>query len=194
MMHEKALQRLLDGNRRYAANKPTLDESESRRIEVADHQKPFATILSCVDSRVAPELVFDQGLGDLFVIRTAGQVLDHAVLGSLEFGVKELHIPVLMVLGHERCGAIKAAMTALAKHREAEADIEFLVEALAPAVEAGKKAGGDPWDAAVRAQIGLLVDTLKHVPILSAAVEARKLLIVGAYYNLETGLVEITVP
>lgn len=191
-MLEKSLKRLLDGNRRYAANKPTLDESEQRRIEVAAGQKPFAAILSCVDSRVAPELVFDQGLGDLFVIRTAGQVLDRAVLGSLEFGVAELHIPIIMVLGHERCGAVKAAMNVIAKHGVAKADIEFLVEALAPAVEAGKKAGSDPWDGAVRAQISLLVKKLKHSPILVNAVKTGKLLIVGAYYNLETGLVEIT--
>lgn len=192
-MLDKALKRLLDGNRRYATNKPTLDESERRRIEVAAGQQPFAAILSCVDSRVAPELVFDQGLGDLFVIRTAGQVLDKAVLGSLEFGVAELHIPILMVLGHEHCGAVKAAMDILARHSVAKADIEFLVEALAPAVEAGKKAGGDPWDNAVRAQIALLVKKLKHSPILVNAVKTGKLLIVGAYYNLETGLVEITV-
>ena len=193
-MLEKTLKRLLEGNRRYAANKPTLDESVRRRIEVAAVQKPFAAILSCVDSRVAPELVFDQGLGDLFVIRTAGQVLDKAVLGSLEFGVAELHIPILMVLGHERCGAVKAAMDVIARHGTAKADIEFLVEALSPAVEAGKKTAGDPWDNAVRAQIALLVKKLKHSPILDNTVKAGKLLIVGAYYNLETGLVEITVP
>jgi len=192
-MPKEVLQRLLEGNRRYAANKPTLDESARRRIEVAESQKPIATIFSCVDSRVPPELIFDQGLGDLFVIRTAGQVLDQAVLGSLEFGVWKLHIPVIMVLGHERCGAVKAAMDVLARHGVAEADIEFLVEALAPAVEAGERAGGDAWDGAVRAQISLLVEKLKHSPILGTAVETGELIIVGGYYNLETGLVEITV-
>ena len=192
-MPEQALQRLLEGNQRYVANKPTFDESARRRIEVAAAQKPFATILSCVDSRVPPELIFDQGLGDLFVIRTAGQVLDRAVLGSLEFGVAELQIPVIVVLGHERCGAVKAAIDVLARHDVAEADIEFLVEALAPAVEAGKKAGGDVWDGAVRAQIALLVEKLKHSPILATAVETEKLKIVGAWYDLDTGFVEITV-
>ncbi len=191
-MLNQALKRLLDGNKRYAANKPTLDESAQRRIEVAAGQKPFAAILSCVDSRVAPELVFDQGLGDLFVIRTAGQVLDKAVLGSLEFGVAELHITLLMVFGHEHCGAIKAAMDVLQKHGTAKADIEYLVEALAPAVEIGHRSGGDVWDNAVRAQINLLVKKLKHSPILDKAVKKGELLIVGAYYNLETGLVEIT--
>src|SRR5437016_3093071 len=108
---DEALQRLLEGNRRYSENKSLpLNESISRRIEVADHQNPFATIFACVDSRVPPELVFDCGLGDLLVIRTAGQVIDRAVLGSLEFGLLELRIPLLLVLGHERCGAVKATI------------------------------------------------------------------------------------
>jgi carbonic anhydrase len=192
-MPEEALQRLLEGNRRYVANQSALDESEHRRIQVAPAQEPFAAILSCVDSRVPPELVFDQGLGDLFVIRTAAQVLDKAVLGSLEFGVAELHIPVIVVLGHQHCGAVKAAMEILDRHGVAEAEIEYLVEALAPAVEQGKKAGGDVWDRAVRAQIELLVAQLKGSPILAPAVEAGTLKIVGAWYSLETGLVEITV-
>jgi carbonic anhydrase len=192
-MPEEALQRLLEGNRRYVANQSSLDESEHRRIQVAPAQKPFAAILSCVDSRVPPELVFDQGLGDLFVIRTAAQVLDKAVLGSLEFGVAELHIPVIVVLGHQHCGAVKSAMETLDRHGMAEAEIEYLVEALAPAVEQGKREGGDVWDRAVRAHIVLLVDRLKRSPILAPAVEAGKLKIVGAWYSLETGLVEITV-
>ncbi len=192
-MPEQALRRLLAGNWRYVANKPTLNESSSRRIEVATDQKPFAMIFSCVDSRVPPELLFDQGLGNLFVIRTAGQVLDRAVLGSLEFGVAELHIPLLVVLGHEHCGAVKAAMEVLARYGDAEADIDFLVKALAPAVEAGKSTGGDAWDGAVRAQIALVVEKLKHSPVLESAVEAGRLKIVGMWYNLETGRVEKTV-
>jgi carbonic anhydrase len=192
-MSEQALQRLLEGNRRYVANRPALDESPRRRIEVAQGQKPFAAILGCVDSRVPPELIFDQGLGDLFVVRTAGEVLDHAVLGSLEFGVEELNIPLLVVLGHEHCGAVKAAMEVLARHAEAEADIEYLVEALVPAVEQGMRLGGDVWEGAGRAQVALNVVRLKRAPVLASAVEAGALKIVGAWYCLETGLVEITV-
>ena len=192
-MPEETLQRLLEGNRRYVSNRSALDESARRRIEVAQGQHPFAAILGCVDSRVPPELIFDQGLGDLFVIRTAGQVLDKAVLGSLEFGVATLNIPLLVVLGHERCGAVKAAMDILERHEVAEAEIEFLVEALAPAIKRGKHAGGDIWDQAVRAQIEILVEQLKHSPILATAVDEGALKIAGAWYNLETGLVEITV-
>lgn len=192
-MPQEALERLLEGNRRYVTGKSTLDESEQRRIEIANRQHPFATILSCVDSRVPPELIFDQGLGDLFVIRTAGQVLDKAVLGSLEFGVAVLRIPVIVVLGHERCGAIRAALSFLERHEVAEAEIEYLVEALAPAIERGQQLGGDVWDHAVRCQISLLVDELRRSPILCTAVQAGRLKIVGAYYDLDTGLVEVTV-
>ena len=190
-MPDKALQRLMEGNRRFAADKATSDQTSRRPVEVASEQDPFAMIFSCVDSRVAPELLFDQGLGDLFVIRTAGQVLDRAVLGSLEFGVAELHIPLLMVLGHQHCGALKAAMEFLAEGDTAVADLEFMVVALRPAVEAGKNSD-HPWDGAVRAQISLVVEQLRRSPILEKAVTAGTLKIVGAWYNLETGRVEIT--
>ena len=194
MNAEDALQCLLEGNRRYVANKSIdLNESERRRIEVAQGQKPFATILGCVDSRVPPELIFDRGLGDLFVIRTAGQVLDKAVLGSLEFGVAELEIPVLMVLGHERCGVVKAAIDAVEKQTIAEAEIEYLVEALSPAVEQAKSQAGDLWENAVRANIEMLVSRLKQSPILATAVQNGKLKVVGARYDLDCGAVAIII-
>lgn len=192
-MTEPGLQRLLEGNRRYVANRLTLDVSPRRRQELAQAQKPFAAIFGCVDSRVPPELIFDQGLGELFVIRTAGEVLDKAVLGCLQFGVAELHVPLLVVLGHERCGAVKAAMEMLERREVAEADIAYLVEALALAVEQGKRAGGDHWDQAGRVQVELLVKQLKHSPILATAVEEGRLRVVGAWYHLETGFVEIIV-
>jgi carbonic anhydrase len=168
-----------------------LDASPRRRSEVAQGQSPFAIVLGCVDSRVPPELIFDQGLGNLFVIRTAGQVLDRAALGSLEFGVAELQVPLLVVLGHQRCGAVKAAMDVLSRQAEAEGDIEYLVHALAPAMEQGKRLGGDLWEQAGRAQIALQVERLKHSPVLATAVKDGPLRIAGAWYNLETGLVEI---
>jgi carbonic anhydrase len=191
-MSEQALQRLLEGNRRYVAHRPTLDVSPRRRIEVAQGQEPFATVFGCVDSRVPPELIFDQGLGDLFVIRTAGEVLDQAALGSLEFGVAELHIPVMVVLGHAHCGAVKAAIDVLSGQGEAEGDIEYLVEALAPAVEQGRRQGGDLWEQAGRAQIELQVELLKRSPVLATAIKDGALKVMGAWYSLETGLVEIS--
>ena len=193
-MPHDSLQRLLEGNQRYVANRSSLDESPHRRVEVAAAQHPFAAIFSCVDSRVPPELIFDQGLGDLMVIRTAGQVIDKAVLGSLEFAVAECHVPLILVLGHERCGALKAAIDTLARGSVAEAEIEYLVEELAPAVLQGQRLGGDGWLQAVRVQIERMVERLRHSPILSQAVAAGRLRIVGACYGLESGLVTVTTP
>jgi carbonic anhydrase len=190
----EALQRLREGNERYVANKSIdLNESQSRRIELAKGQQPFATIFSCVDSRVPPELIFDRGLGDLFVIRTAGQVIDKAVLGSLEFGVAELKIPLLMVLGHEKCGAVKATVEAVEHNASAEAEINWLVDGIRPAVEAAKTQSGDLLDNAVKANVSLTVERLKGSSILSGASEKGDLKIVGARYDLDTGLVEIIV-
>jgi carbonic anhydrase len=189
---DEALQRLLEGNERYVANKSTdINESKSRRAELAHGQKPFATIFSCVDSRVPPELVFDRGLGDLFVIRTAGQVIDHAVLGSLEFGVAELKIPLLMVLGHEKCGAVKATVEAVENNITAEAEINWLVDGIRPAVEEAKSQPGDLLDNAVKANVSLTVERLKGSAILLEAVEKGELKIVGARYDLDTGIVEV---
>lgn len=189
---DEALQRLMEGNERYVANKSTdLNESQSRRAELAQGQKPFATIFSCVDSRVPPELVFDRGLGDLFVIRTAGHVIDNAVLGSLEFGVAELKIPLLMVLGHEKCGAVKATVEAVEKNATAEGDINWLVEGIRPAVEEVKSQSGDLLDNAVKANVTLTVERLKGSAILSEALEKSELQIVGGRYDLDTGMVEI---
>ena len=189
---DEALQRLLEGNQRYATNKSTdLNESQNRRTELASGQSPFATIFSCVDSRVPPELIFDRGLGDLFVIRTAGQVLDSAVLGSLQYGVAELKIPLLVVLGHEKCGAVKATVEAVENNATAEADINWLVDGIRPAVEAAKGQSGDLLDNAVKANVSLTVERLKESSILSEAIEKGELQIVGARYDLDTGLVEV---
>jgi len=190
-MPDEAIQRLLAGNARFAAGQSTSDESSERRIAVASAQHPWATIFSCIDSRVSPELIFDQGLGDLFVVRTAGQVLDRAVLGSLEFGVVEMGVRALVVLGHQSCGAIKAALDALERQEAAPAEMEYLVEGLTPAVQRGQQAGGDVWNAAGRAQIELVAERLQAVPIMQQAIDAGRLAIIGAWYDLETGQVEI---
>jgi len=191
---DEALQHLMEGNQRYVANK-TVDpnQSESRRIEVAQGQHPFATILGCVDSRVPPEIIFDRGLGDLFVIRTAGQVLDNAVVGSIEFGVAELGIPLIMVLGHEKCGAVNATIEALENHTEAEGSISALVEGIRPAVEKAKGQPGDLLDNAVRANVEATVSRLKESFIMAQALTEGKIKIVGGRYDLDTGSVEITV-
>ena len=186
---DDALQRLLDGNQRYVNNKAVdPNQSENRRIEVATGQHPFATILGCVDSRVPPEIVFDRGLGDLFVIRTAGQVVDQAVLGSIEFGSFEFGIPLIFVLGHESCGAVTAALEA---HGEAGGSIGYLVEAITPAIEAAHGQEGDELDNAVKANVSLVVEQLKQSPILSEAITAGTLKIVGGRYDLDKGAIEL---
>ena len=107
---EQAWQRLKDGNERFVANRPAAPKHAERRAETARGQKPFAIILACADSRTGPELVFDQGVGDLFVVRVAGNVTDPVVLGSIEYAVAHLHAPLIVVLGHEKCGAVAAAV------------------------------------------------------------------------------------
>ena len=189
---QEALERLLAGNQRYTANRSLpLNESSQRRTEVAQGQHPFATIFSCVDSRVPPELVFDRGLGDLFVIRTAGHVIDGAVLGSLEFGVAELQIPLLMVLGHTNCGAVKATLEVVEHGAEAPASISYLVNGIKPAIEVAARQTDFSLDTCISTNITLTVNRLRETPLLAEAVAQGKLLIVGARYDLETGAVAV---
>ena len=191
---DDALNRLLEGNRRFACGAAVHpNDTRERRIQVASTPRPFAMILGCADSRVPPELVFDCGLGDLFVLRTGAQAIDHTVLASLEFGVTEMHIPFLMVLGHERCRAVEAAIGSLARNSFADAHMHTLVKSLRPAVQQAKGQSGDLLRNAVRAHVELTVNRLKNSLLLAEAVDSGKLTIAGACYALETGVVEITV-
>jgi carbonic anhydrase len=189
---DEALQRLLEGNRRFSTNQPAhLNQTSPRRLEVAQAQHPFAIIFGCVDSRVPPEIIFDRGLGDLAVIRTAGHVLDRTTLGSIEFGVLELGIPLVVVLGHERCGAIKATVESLAHHRQEPGQIKLLVEAISPAVEKARSQPGDLVENAVRVNVELTVSHLKTSPVLAEAMTKGRLKIVGARYDLDTGSIAV---
>lgn len=189
---EAALQRLLAGNQRYSTNQTIhLNQTAIRRIETAQAQYPFAIIFGCGDSRVPSEILFDHGLGDLFVVRTAGQVIDRAVLGSIEFGVLELNIPLIMVLGHERCGAVKATIVSLEQQTPAPGQINMLVESIRPAVEKAKSQPGDLLENAVRANIELTASQLKSSPILAEAIQKGHLKIVGACYDLDIGVVTL---
>lgn len=189
---EEALRRLMEGNRRFVAFRSMpVNESPARRAAVSQNQKPFAMIFSCVDSRVPPELVFDRGLGDLLVIRTAGHVADRAVLGSLEFGVAVLGIPLLVVMGHERCGAVESAIDLIARNERAPAEINDVVEGIRPAVERLPGVGKEGADRVIKANTDLSVERLKEIPIMAEAIGQGKLMIVGAYYDLDTGLVQM---
>jgi carbonic anhydrase len=195
-MHTKELiSRLIEGNQRYI-NDQTIspNRTRERRHEVAKAQNPFAIILGCSDSRVPPELIFDQGLGDLFVIRTAGHVVDDAALSSIRFGVTRLGIPLVVVLGHQRCGAVEAALAAAADPALAAADMAPLLESIRPAVELPKEPVGDPLDQAVRAHVVLTVRRLQRDSVLAQAVAAAKLTVVGARYDLDGGWVELIAP
>jgi carbonic anhydrase len=188
---DETLAQLAAGNRRFASNQPTHPHAgRERRVEVAHGQKPIAMILGCADSRVPPELVFDCGLGDLFVVRTAGHVLDAAVLGSLEYGVGELRVPVLVVLGHEQCGAVNAALEAIAHNAKLPGAIGRLVETILPAVISSRGAPGDWLENAVRANVECAMQGLRRSEVLSTAIRAGELLVVGARYRLGTGMVE----
>lgn len=189
---DQALQRLIEGNQRFVSNQAIHPRQTIERCkEIAQGQEPFAILLGCVDSRVPPECIFDCGLGDLFVIRTAGQAIDRAALGSLEFGVAELHIPLLIVLGHEKCGAVIATIEVLEKNLPAEADIQFLVDAIRPAVEIAEAQVGDLVENTVEAHIRLTIERLLRSPVLARAAQNGDLKIVGAKYALKTGLVEV---
>ncbi len=191
-----ALRELLEGNARYVAAKQTYrDQTPERRAEVAAAQYPFAVIFGCSDSRVPAEIVFDQGLGDLFVVRVAGPVLDDAVLGSLEFAALELKVPLIVVLGHERCGAVSATLAALEKDTLPPGHISHLVDAISPAVKRVKGRSGDPLDNAVRANVELIVEKLRiSRQVLAAQVSSGKLRIIGARYDLDSGRVDVIVP
>lgn len=180
---------LLAGNKRYAeelASHP--HQTAIRRTEVAQGQHPRAAILACADSRVSPEIVFDQGLGDLFTVRVAGNILDAASLGSLEYAVEHLHTPVIVVLGHEKCGAVSAAVSG----GHAPGHIHAVVEAIAPAVRETKGQAGDAVENAVCANVQAVVKQLQAAaPILAEHVRTGKLKVIGARYDLDTGKVDV---
>ena len=162
-------------------------EAAKRRAELTKSQHPFAIIVSCSDSRVPPEIVFDQGLGDLFVIRVAGNVIDDQSLGSIEYAVDHLAVRLIVVLGHQRCGAVKAAKETIAAKGKAPAHIQSLVMAIQPAVEA--TVNGD-LEATVKANVKDVVQALRSsTPILKPKVDSDELKVLGAYYSLDTGSV-----
>ncbi len=163
-------------------------QTKYRRELMAKGQHPFAIVLSCSDSRVPPEVIFDRGLGDLFVIRVAGHIVDDAVVGSIEYAAEHLHVPLVMVLGHERCGAVEATV----KGGEIPGHISSLTNAIKPAVEKTKGMPGDPLDNAVRANVEMVVEQLRtSKPILSELIHEGRLKVVGARYDLDTGVVEL---
>jgi carbonic anhydrase len=190
----EALHLLIAGNQRWVRGKPDHPhQSAAWRHDVAARQEPFATVVSCIDSRVPPEIVFDRGPGDMFVIRTGAQTLDdQVVLGSIEYGpVNYESARLLFVLGHQRCGAVSAAISAIETGKPAPGHIQAVVDALKPAYRVAKQQSGDLLDNMVRAQTKLTVQRLKQDPLLRELIADGHLMAVGGYYSLDTGAVEI---
>jgi carbonic anhydrase len=166
-------------------------QTAARQRELASSQHPHAAILSCADSRVAPEIIFDQGLGDLFDVRVAGNIAGEPEVASLEYAAEHLGVPLLVVMGHQKCGAVTAALEA----GEAHGHLSTLVDAIRPAVERAAGLPGDRVDNAVRINVENVVNQLRESkPVLAELVEKRQLRIVGAVYSLDTGKVEWLAP
>ncbi|HEY3906309.1 MAG TPA: carbonic anhydrase [Streptosporangiaceae bacterium] len=167
-------------------------QTVARREETSHHQDPFAVVFSCIDSRVPPEIVFDRGIGDLFVIRTGAQVLDRSiVLGSIEFGPNGYNSQLIVVLGHSECGAVIAAIGVFEGGDPPPGHIGAVVDALRPAYLVAKPEPGSLVDNMVRAQVRLTVAELKSDPLLAKLMVEKGLRIVGGHYDLFTGVVDI---
>jgi carbonic anhydrase len=192
MSPAQAWARLEAGNRHWVAGHlEHPDQDQDRRMGVAARQDPFATIVSCIDSRLPPETVFDQGIGDLFAVRTGAQTIDGLVTASIEYGPLENGTPLIVVLGHERCGAVTAAVRSIESGERLPGHLDAIVERLRPAYNKAVSAGGDLIDQVVRAQIHRTVSSLAHDGPLAALVSRGDLGIAGAYYDLDTGLVTL---
>lgn len=192
---EEAVKRLLEGNRRYIAGKNSANHRTAKhRTEVAKGQHPFAVIVGCSDSRVPPEILFDQGIGDLFVVRSAGNVIDDVAIGSIEYAVEHLGVQLVMVLGHERCGAVDATL----KGGAVGGKLKSVVDAIRPAVEKAKAKGQtshgcDLLCSSVKGNARMVAETLrKSGPALTDPIENGLLRVVGAYYELDSGVVSLT--
>ena len=182
---DAALAKLKEGNLRFASSEVSRSKpTAARRAETAQEQHPFAIILGCADSRTAPELIFDQNLGDLFVIRTAGNLVDDHALGSIEYAVAHLGARLVVVLGHERCGAVKAAL----ESDHAPGHIESLVRDIQPAVKAAKGKPGDPLSATVAENARQVAAQIKAKAALGDL--AKEVRIVSAVYDLDTGKID----
>src|SRR3982751_573153 len=205
---DQALQRLKDGNRKFMADTPDqtaaaaqMDNprlNHERRLEIAQGQTPFAVLVSCSDSRVPPELLFGRGLGELFIVRNAGNTVDTTALGSIQYAVAELGVPLVLVMGHERCGAVDAALAVVEKNAAFPGSIGQMLEPIVPAALQAKSTAPastsreDVLDMAVRENVRRVVTRLRTAaePIMLEPLKSGKLKVVGARYDLDDGSVD----
>ena len=191
---DQALQLLRDGNSSFNTDSPIRSVTgRARRLELALSQAPFVILVSCSDSRVPPELLFGRGLGEMFIVRNAGNTVDTTALGSIEYGVAALGVPLIVVMGHQRCGAVSAAVDVVEKNAFYPGAIGAMIEPIVPAVLTAKAQDqGDLLDNAVRRNVQRTVDRLRTAsePALLQPLAEGRLRIVGAYYSLEDGAVD----
>ena len=190
---DQALQTLLEGNQRFVvATQRAGGRAIDRRLELTGGQNPFAIILGCADSRVPPEIVFDTGLGDLFVCRVAGNIETPEIIGSIEYGVQVLGAPLVMVLGHSGCGALDAALAVVTRGAEFAGYLAGLVDKLTPAAASILGQPGNPLDNAIRANVQMTVShLLRQDPELATRVRAGRVRVVGGVYDLASGQVDL---
>ncbi len=182
---DQAKEKLLKGNERYmGGHLENCESNQARRQELVAKQKPFAIILGCSDSRVPPEIIFDQGVGDLFVVRVAGNVVSRVELDSIDFGAYYLNAAAILVLGHEGCGAVKAVLDKNVK------DIETVAALIEPAV-ARYRGQPDALSNAIKANVKAIVAQLKNAPVLAELIKQKKIDVYGGYYNLASGKVDL---
>jgi carbonic anhydrase len=196
---DQALQLLKQGNEKFVADNPMqATMSRDRRLEIAQGQTPFAVLVSCSDSRVPPELLFGRGLGELFIVRNAGNTVDTTALGSIQYAVAELGVPLVLVMGHERCGAVDAALAVVEKNAAFPGSIGQMLEPIVPAALQAKSTAPastsreDVLDMAVRENVRRVVTRLRTAaePIMLEPLKSGKLKVVGARYDLDDGSVD----
>lgn len=194
MSPDEALDRLRQGNQRHLRGEAIQQHrtNAERRAALAEAQRPFCVLVGCSDSRVPPEVLFGCGLGELFIVRNAGNVVDLAAMGSIEYGVVVLGAPLVVVLGHERCGAVQAAVNVVEQDAAYPGSIGQMIEPIIPAVLRARREGeGDLLDRSVRHNVHRIVDRLRHTEqLLLAPQQQGRLKIVGARYDLDDGSVE----
>lgn len=186
MSPDEALKMLMEGNKRFASKNPkNINQSYDRLSAVAQGQKPFAALLSCADSRVPSEMIFDRGFGDLFICRVAGNIATPEEIGSLEFGTLVLGAKVLVVIGHGKCGAVDATI----KGAQVPGQIASLLDAIRPSLQNSQGKKIEELEEGIKANALYQAEKLKKSPVISKLIEEGKLKVVGAYYDLNTGAV-----
>jgi carbonic anhydrase len=186
-----ALAELVAGNKRFVSGRPEHGHQVSAAAAASGDQQPLAVVIGCIDSRVPLEAIFDQTFGSICVVRSGAHVLDRAVLGSIEFAVAKLGVPLIMVLGHKRCGAVQSTVDALRTESRPEGDIGYLVDQIAPAVLSVGLDDPDVAANAMRAHVAATVARMREINGIPEATAAGRVDVVGAAYDLDTGLVEL---